>query len=135
MPTVRLIVRYDGTDFSGWQRQRGVPTVQEEIETAASVMACERVIVRGAGRTDAGVHAHGQLAAFRTEATIPDYGWRMGLTGRLPRSIAIVDARQVQDDFDPRRWARGKEVDEAAYGKLKAKIVKRGRASEQLKLS
>lgn len=108
MPTVRLIVRYDGTDFSGWQRQRGVPTVQEEIETAASVMACERVIVRGAGRTDAGVHAHGQLAAFRTEATIPDYGWRMGLTGRLPRSIAIVDARQVQDDFDPRRASAGK---------------------------
>lgn len=108
MPTVRLIVRYDGTDFSGWQRQRGVPTVQESIEIAASVMACERVTVRGAGRTDAGVHAHGQLAAFRTEADIPDHGWRLGLTGRLPRSIGITDARRVQDDFDPRRASAGK---------------------------
>lgn len=108
MPTVRLIVRYDGTGFSGWQRQRGVPTVQEAIEVAASVMACERITLRGAGRTDAGVHAHGQLAAFRTAAVIPDHGWRMGLTGRLPRSIAITDARQVQDDFDPRRASAGK---------------------------
>jgi tRNA pseudouridine38-40 synthase len=108
MPTVRLIVRYDGTDFSGWQRQRGVPTVQEAIEDAASVMACERITVRGAGRTDAGVHAHGQLAAFRTAAVIPEYGWRMGLTGRLDRSIGITDARVVQDDFDPRRASAGK---------------------------
>lgn len=108
MPTVRLIVRYDGTDFSGWQRQRGVPTVQEAIEVAAGVMACERVTVRGAGRTDAGVHAHGQLAAFRTAAVIPEYGWRLGLTGRLPRSIGITDARLVQEDFDPRRASAGK---------------------------
>ena len=108
MPTVRLIVRYDGTEFSGWQRQRGVPTVQEEIETAASAMACERITVRGAGRTDAGVHAHGQLAAFKTAANIPEHGWRMGLTGRLPLSIGITDARYVQDDFDPRRASAGK---------------------------
>ena len=106
MPTVRLIVRYDGTEFSGWQRQRGVPTVQEAIEIAASAMACERITVRGAGRTDAGVHAHGQLAAFQTLATIPEHGWRLGLTGRLPRTDAITDARYVQDDFDPRRASR-----------------------------
>ncbi len=108
MPTVRLIVRYDGTEFSGWQRQRGVPTVQEAIEIAASAMACERITVRGAGRTDAGVHAHGQLAAFQTLATIPEHGWRLGLTGRLPRTVAITDARYVQDDFDPRRASAGK---------------------------
>lgn len=108
MPTVRLIVRYDGTEFSGWQRQRGVPTVQEAIETAASTIACERVTVRGAGRTDAGVHAHAQLAAFKTACVIPEHGWRLGLTGRLPRTVAITDARYVQEDFDPRRASAGK---------------------------
>ena len=108
MRTVRLIVSYDGTDFSGFQRQRGVPTVQEELEIAASRMACERVTVRGAGRTDAGVHARAQVTAFRTEASIADRGWRLGLSGLLPHSIAITDARYVQDTFDPRRAAAGK---------------------------
>ncbi len=105
---VRLVVRYDGSDLSGWQRQRGVPTVQEHLETAASAMACERVTLRGAGRTDAGVHALGQLAAFRTLADIPERGWRLGLNARLPSGIAVTDARIVSDDFDPRLAVAGK---------------------------
>ncbi len=108
MPTVRLIVRYDGTGLSGWQRQRGVPTVQEAIETAASAMACERIVVRGAGRTDAGVHAHAQVAAFRTACDIPERGWRLGLNGRLPPQVVVREARFAQDEFDPRRAASGK---------------------------
>ncbi len=108
MRTVRLIVAYDGTEFSGFQRQRGVRTVQEELEIAASRMACERVIIRGAGRTDAGVHARCQVAAFRTEADISDRGWRLGMTGMLPRSIVVTDARYVQDNFDPRTASSGK---------------------------
>ncbi len=108
MPTVRLLVRYDGTGLSGWQRQRGVPTVQEHLETAASVMACERITMRAAGRTDAGVHALAQVVAFRTAANIPDKGWRLGLTSRLPPQVAVLDARVAQDDFDPRRASAGK---------------------------
>ena len=108
MPTLRLIVRYDGTGLSGWQRQRGVPSVQEALETAIATMAGERVTVRGAGRTDAGVHALAQVAAFRTTADIPEKGWRMGLTSRLPPQVAVRDARVVADNFDPRRASAGK---------------------------
>jgi tRNA pseudouridine38-40 synthase len=108
MPTVRLVVRYDGASFSGWQRQRGVPTVQEALEDAASAMSVARITVRGAGRTDAGVHALGQLASFDTPADIPDHGWRMGLNTRLPPTVAVWDARAVRDGFDPRRASAGK---------------------------
>lgn len=108
MPTVRLIVRYDGTGLSGWQRQRAVPTVQEHLETAASAMALERVRVHGAGRTDAGVHAFAQVASFVTNASIPEHGWRLGLNSKLPRQIAVRDARFVPEGFDPRRAAGGK---------------------------
>lgn len=108
MPTVRLVVRYDGAPFSGWQRQRGVPTVQEALEDAASAMSVARITVRGAGRTDAGVHALGQVASFDTEASIPAHGWRLGLNGRLPPSVAVWDARIARDGFDPRRASAGK---------------------------
>jgi tRNA pseudouridine38-40 synthase len=108
MPTLRLIVRYDGTGLSGWQRQRGVETVQESLEIAAGSMAGERVQIRGAGRTDAGVHALGQVASLRTTAEIPEKGWKLGLTSKLPRQIAVLDARNVDDLFDPRRASAGK---------------------------
>ena len=108
MTTVRLVVSYDGTGFSGFQRQRGVPTIQEAIEDAVATMTGARAVVRGAGRTDAGVHALGQVVAFRTEAKVPDKGWRLGLNSKLPPSVAVRDARAVQDDFDPRRASAGK---------------------------
>lgn len=108
MPTVRLIVRYDGASFSGWQRQRGVPTVQEALEDAASVMSVARITVRGSGRTDAGVHALGQVASFVTEAKIPPHGWRLGLNRLLPPTVSVWDARIVRDGFDPRRASAGK---------------------------
>ncbi|MBI5513602.1 MAG: tRNA pseudouridine(38-40) synthase TruA [Deltaproteobacteria bacterium] len=108
MPTIRLVVRYDGTDYSGWQRQRGVPTVQETLEAAIASMASEPVTVRGAGRTDAGVHALAQVASFTVSRVIPVQGWLHGLNGKLPPSIAVTDARVAQDDFDPRRASGGK---------------------------
>jgi tRNA pseudouridine38-40 synthase len=108
MPTIRLTVRYDGTAFSGWQRQRGVRTVQEELERAAGEMARAPVRVHGAGRTDAGVHAHAQIAAFHTDATIPMKGWLLGLTSRLPEDLAVREAREVPAGYDPRRVSGGK---------------------------
>jgi tRNA pseudouridine38-40 synthase len=108
MPTLRLIVRYDGTALSGWQRQRGVRTVQEELERAAGAMARAPVRVHGAGRTDAGVHALAQVAAFHTDARIPPKGWLLGLTSLLPEDIALREAREVPDGYDPRRASGGK---------------------------
>jgi tRNA pseudouridine38-40 synthase len=105
---IRLTVEYDGTDFSGWQRQPNGPSIQGALEDALAQMTGAKTIVRGAGRTDAGVHALGQVACFDTEATIPLVGFRRGLNQILPRAISVVAAVEAHPEFDPRRWARGK---------------------------
>jgi tRNA pseudouridine38-40 synthase len=108
MPTIRLIVRYDGAALSGWQRQRNARTVQEELERAAAALSGETVRVHGAGRTDAGVHANAQVASFETNAIIPMKGWRLGMNSKLPPEIAVMEAREVPTGFDPRRASAGK---------------------------
>lgn len=106
--TLRLVVEYDGTDFCGWQRQNDVRTVQATIEQAFEVMLKHPVSVRGAGRTDAGVHALGQVAAVDLDENIPVHGFIRGLNALLPNDVAIVDVADVPFGFDPRRAARGK---------------------------
>ncbi len=108
MRRIRLVVEYDGTDFVGWQRQTNGPSVQAALEEVLGQMTGAPVAVRGAGRTDAGVHALGQVAAFSTEARIPIDGFRRGMNSLLPPSVAVVAADEVPPDFDPRRHARGK---------------------------
>jgi tRNA pseudouridine38-40 synthase len=105
---VRLTVEYDGSELSGWQRQSNGPSVQEHLEKAIAEMIGTRAEVVGASRTDAGVHALGQVASFRTESDIPAHGFRRGLNSKLPSSIAIVDAADAPDDFHPRFDATGK---------------------------
>jgi tRNA pseudouridine38-40 synthase len=105
---LRLTVEYDGTDFVGWQRQANGPTVQQHLEEAIEQMTGVKTGVRGAGRTDAGVHALGQVAHFDTEATIPERGFRLGLNAILPRAIAVKSVEEVAPDFDARFSARGK---------------------------
>jgi tRNA pseudouridine38-40 synthase len=106
---IRLVVEYDGTDFGGWQRQRNAPSVQAEIEEAVFRMTGERTRVGGAGRTDAGVHALGQVASFTTtNMRIPIVGFRRGLNAYLPPTISVVAADEVPESFDPRRHAHGK---------------------------
>ncbi|MDB4966416.1 MAG: tRNA pseudouridine synthase [Myxococcales bacterium] len=105
----KLTVEYDGTDFVGWQRQSNGPSVQATIEDALTEMhGGLATIIRGAGRTDAGVHALGQVAHFEGAGNIPLHGYQRGLNAVLPRSIAIVGAELVADDFDARFSARGK---------------------------
>jgi tRNA pseudouridine38-40 synthase len=105
---IRLVVEYDGSQLHGWQRQHGVPTVQEHLETALAKLLTHEVQVTGASRTDAGVHARGQVASFRTERPIPVHGVRRGLNSLLPSDIAIRDASEVPEDFHPRFSATGK---------------------------
>ncbi len=100
---VRLIVRYDGTDLHGWQYQDGLRTVQGELEKAIAKMAGDKVSrVRGASRTDAGVHAAGQVAAFDCERLIAPHGWQMGLNGHLPDDVAVSLAEPCAPDYQPR---------------------------------
>ncbi|HCM27270.1 MAG: tRNA pseudouridine(38-40) synthase TruA [Treponema sp. GWB1_62_6] len=100
---IRLIVSYDGTDFSGWQRQENGRSVQEEIEKALGRIHKNKVQLFGSGRTDAGVHATGQVANFRTDiASIPPSNFVAALNGLLPRDVRILEARQASDDFHAR---------------------------------
>jgi tRNA pseudouridine38-40 synthase len=105
---IKLTISYDGTDFSGWQRQANAPTIQQTIEEALAGMVHAPVILRGAGRTDAGVHAEGQVACFFTDAKIPVAGFVRGLNSVLPRSIGVLAGEEVDEAFDARRSARGK---------------------------
>jgi tRNA pseudouridine38-40 synthase len=105
---IRLVVEYDGTGLCGWQRQANGPTVQGHLEAALATLLAHEVSVAGASRTDAGVHAYGQVASFRTERTIALHGIRRGLNSLLPDAIAIVAASEATDEFHPRFSATGK---------------------------
>jgi tRNA pseudouridine38-40 synthase len=104
----KMVVEYDGTDFAGWQRQANGPSVQASIEDALAEMTGTATAIRGAGRTDAGVHAFGQVAHFDSDANIPPLGFQRGLNALLPRSIAILSVEPEAPDFDARFSARGK---------------------------
>jgi tRNA pseudouridine38-40 synthase len=106
--TIKLVVEYDGTGLCGWQRQDNGPTVQQHLEEVLAQMTGGPAPVVGASRTDAGVHALGQVVSFRTEATIPLDGFRLGMNSLLPPAIAVVSAEEVAADFHARFSARGK---------------------------
>jgi tRNA pseudouridine38-40 synthase len=105
---LRVVVEYDGTDFSGWQRQPGMRTVQGVLEDGLRALLGEEIFVRGAGRTDAGVHADGQVASLGLASRIPPHGLLRGLNSILPADVALVDVAEAAPDFDARFSARGK---------------------------
>lgn len=106
--TVRLLLAYEGTRYSGWQVQPGRQTVQGTLAAAIRSISGEVVCPRGASRTDAGVHAMGQVAAFETAARLEPARWRAALNARLPDDIAVLEAREAADGFDPVGAARSK---------------------------
>lgn len=108
MRNLKLTLEYDGTGLSGWQRQENGPTVQAHLEEALASLVGRATRVTGASRTDAGVHALGQVASFHTDSEIPTLGIRRGLNSKLPPAIAVVDAVEVPAEFDARRSSRGK---------------------------
>ena len=109
MPTYRLIVEYDGASLSGFQTQPNAPTIQSALEAALSVhFGVPRVIVHGSGRTDAGVHALGQVVTFRVPVEREPWRIRMGLNTALPPEISVIEADRVPDGFHARLSAVGK---------------------------
>ena len=107
MPTVRLDIEYDGSPFAGWAVQPGLRTVQGELETAISTVLREPVRLAVAGRTDAGVHAIGQVASFEVAEPPPDDLVR-SLNALTPAEITVTAAELAPDGFDARRWARSR---------------------------
>ena len=103
MRRVKIVVEYDGGRYRGWQTQLGGPTIQAELERAVHRLTGETVRVRGAGRTDSGVHARGQAAAFDTDSPLPPEQFARALNSRLPPDIAVRHSEEVARAFDPRR--------------------------------
>ena len=108
MLTVKLVLEYDGTCYAGWQRQPNHPTIQEAIERAIHQVSQATVSVIGAGRTDSGVHARGQVASFRTDCDWPASNWTRALNAVLPKDIAVRSSALVDDQFHAQHDARGK---------------------------
>ncbi len=104
----KLIIAYDGTDFHGWQIQANRPTIQGEIVGILRRITQENVTLHGAGRTDAGVHALGQVGSFRTQSILAAGDFQRALNAMLPPAIRIVAAEEVGPDFNARWSARGK---------------------------
>lgn len=108
MRRICLTVEYDGTAYSGWQRQLNALAVQQVLEEALSRLTRENIVVTGASRTDAGVHALGQRAHFDTECAIPAEKFAYALNTMLPTDIRVRASYQVADDFHARFGAKGK---------------------------
>lgn len=108
MRNIKLIVEYDGTGYHGWQYQPDVPTIQGTLEEKLFTLIKEKIRVNGAGRTDAGTHAKGQVAHFITASTTPLSAFTFGLNSLLPPDIVVLSAEEVQLDFDARRCAKSK---------------------------
>jgi tRNA pseudouridine38-40 synthase len=109
MPNFRLLLEYDGAPFEGWQVQaRDARTVQGCLEAALEKITGRSVVVTGSGRTDAGVHAEGQVASFGVETDLAPERLRLALNGVLPREIAVRELRVAPPGFDARRAARRK---------------------------
>jgi tRNA pseudouridine38-40 synthase len=105
---IKLIIEYDGTGFHGWQIQNNAHTVQEEMEKAILRITGEKIRIAGAGRTDAGVHAFGQVAHFDTLSRIPADRFAAALNSVLPETIAVITSEEVEQDFHARFSATGK---------------------------
>lgn len=108
MPRLKLTVEYDGTEYVGWQVQPNGRSIQAELSRALQTLLKEEVSLAAAGRTDAGVHALGQVVSFRTDKALPLKAYVLGLASLLPEDIAVTSAEEVPDAFDPRRWSLGK---------------------------
>jgi tRNA pseudouridine38-40 synthase len=108
MHNIKLTLAYDGTDFHGWQIQPGQPTIQGLLAEVLQQLTQEHIVLYGAGRTDAGVHAWGQVANFSTSSALTVGDFSRGLNALLPPAIRIRAAEEVGSDFHARRLAQAK---------------------------
>lgn len=110
-----MIVEYDGTGYSGWQRQKNVISVQQKIEEALERLFFKKMVIMGSGRTDKGVHAAGQVAHFDIETSLQPFRIKASLNSFLPEDIIIKDLFKVKDDFHSQLDAKSKIYVYKAY--------------------
>ncbi len=120
MRNLKIVVGYVGTGYAGWQVQPGRATIQGVLETELSALLGEKVRIAGAGRTDAGVHARGQVANFPTSTRMPVAGLLLAINARLPEDVRILKVEEAPDMFHARADARAKEY---RYRIVRAEVV------------
>jgi len=108
MRNIKLLIEYDGTNYHGWQIQPNVVSIQETIESRLGIITQEKIKLIGSGRTDAGVHAIGQVANFFTNTRLELINIQRGLNSLLPSDIAINEMWEMGDDFHSRYSAKSK---------------------------
>ncbi len=108
MTRIKMIIEYDGSNYHGFQKQDNAHTVQAELEKQLYRLTGEQITICSAGRTDAGVHARGQVIAFDALATIPAPRWNAALNSLLPGDIRVLDSREVDKSFHPQYQALSK---------------------------
>lgn len=108
MKNIKLTIEYDGTNYYGWQKQKDKKTIQGEIENALFLLTKENIDITGSSRTDAGVHAKGFVANFKTNSTIPANKFREAINVKLPDDIVILKSEEVDEAFHSRYNAKGK---------------------------
>ena len=108
MHTIKLTIEYDGTAYAGWQRQPNQPTIQAALETALAQISQSSISTVAAGRTDAGVHALGQVVSFRSGKSLSLHEWSRGLNGLLPTDITVQHVEVVDENFHARYRAQSK---------------------------
>ncbi|MFO8101674.1 MAG: tRNA pseudouridine(38-40) synthase TruA [Dehalococcoidia bacterium] len=106
-----MLIEYEGSRYHGFQVQNDVPTIQGELEKAITSVSGESRRIQGAGRTDAGVHARGQVAAFDTDSALSPLEWEKALNFYLESDIAVREACLMEPNFDPRRDAQNRKYE------------------------
>lgn len=102
MRNIKLVLEYDGTNYHGWQTQPNLPTIQSTVEKTLGKLTKTEIQIIGAGRTDSGVHAEGQVANFQTTSQMPTIAFQKGLNATLPRDIVVCSAAEVSAEFHAR---------------------------------
>ncbi len=108
MNNIKLVIEYDGTNYVGWQQQKNGITIHGKLSKAIEKIVNEEVALQGSGRTDAGTHAVGQVANFKTKSNIPAYNLLQAINSYLPKDIVVRSAKKVSDNFHSRYSAKSK---------------------------
>lgn len=118
MRNIKITIQYNGENYCGWQKQPDSLGIQGNIEKAIYEITKEKVKITGSGRTDAGVHALGQVANFKIESSIPVEKIPNALNAKLPKDISIIACSEVEDEFHSRYCAKGKRYRYLIYNQL-----------------
>ena len=127
MSTYKLLLEYDGTAYAGWQRQPDQPTIQAMLEQVIHTITQTEIPVIGAGRTDSGVHARGQVASFQSDKRLSPQEWQRAFNGLLPKDISVRSVDLVPNDFHARYSAKQKLYEYMILNQVEPSALERNR--------